>query len=170
MTDNGPNGQRFNAGLRATKGSVYEGGVRVPFFLRWPAQLRGGRRLDTMAAHVDVYPTILDLCGVERPSGKPIDGLSLRPLLEGRSATWPERMLFTHRGAVLEASVQRPTSMTPVPNRNLVPGAHYIDLPWERLEMGRATLRQGRTRLVVKARSKPGAAVMDLKSAALRLL
>ncbi len=67
LTDNGPNGQRYNAGLRAAKGSVYEGGVRAPFFLRWPQGLEGGRKIDRLAGAIDVLPTVLDLCEVRRP-------------------------------------------------------------------------------------------------------
>jgi arylsulfatase A len=47
-------------------------------------------------AHVDIFPTLLDLCGVELPAGVKLDGLSLRPLLEGREGSWPQRVLFTH--------------------------------------------------------------------------
>lgn len=105
LCDNGPNGARFNAGLRGTKGSVYEGGVRTPFFFRWPGRVAAGRKVDTIAAHIDVYPTLADLCGVSRPAGLPVDGVSLRPLLEVVSptaiqqaeASWPQRDLFTHR-------------------------------------------------------------------------
>lgn len=99
LTDNGPNGQRYNAGLRAAKGSVYEGGVRAPFFIRWPLGFEGGRQIDRIAGAVDVMPTVLDLCGVGRRVGGPYDGVTLRPLLEGRNETWPDRMLFTHRGS-----------------------------------------------------------------------
>ncbi|MFN3325602.1 MAG: arylsulfatase [Bryobacteraceae bacterium] len=99
LTDNGPNGQRFNAGLRGTKGSVYEGGVRVPFFVRWPGRIPENRKVDRIAAHIDLMPTLLDLCRAPRPEGPPLDGRSLRPLLLGsaEAANWPDRMIFTHR-------------------------------------------------------------------------
>jgi arylsulfatase A len=97
LTDNGPNGQRFNSGLRGRKSSVYEGGVRVPFFIRWPGRFEGGWEVDRIAAHIDIYPTILSLCGVRRPEGLPIDGVDISPLLEGAAEDWPDRMLFTHR-------------------------------------------------------------------------
>lgn len=96
MTDNGPAGDRYNSGLRARKASVFEGGVRVPFFLRWPARFKASRKVDTLAAHIDVYPTLLELCGVTPPAGKPLDGRSMVPLLDGKTDNWPDRMFFTH--------------------------------------------------------------------------
>jgi arylsulfatase B len=98
-TDNGTaGGQRlYNAGMRGNKGSSYDGGHRVPFFLHWPA---GGfdqeRRIETLTAHIDVFPTLLDLCGLERPQGVKLDGRSLRPLLEkGDHPEWPDRIIMT---------------------------------------------------------------------------
>jgi arylsulfatase A-like enzyme len=98
-TDNGTaRGQRlFNAGMRGNKGSSYDGGHRVPFFLHWPA---GGfdreRRIDTLTAHIDVFPTLIDLCGLEKPKGVKMDGTSLRPLLEkGDHPNWPDRIIMT---------------------------------------------------------------------------
>jgi arylsulfatase A-like enzyme len=110
MTDNGPNGARFNGGMRGAKGSLHEGGSRVPFFLRWPARFKQGRLVKPIAAHIDVFPTLLELCGVPMPKTMqplPIDGRSLVPLLEGREAGWPERILFTqHR---LPKDINQPT-------------------------------------------------------------
>ena len=128
LTDNGPNGQRFNAGLRAAKGSVYEGGVRVPFFIRWPGRLQAGRRVDTMAAHIDIYPTLLEMCGAARPKGLPIDGLSILRLLKGPAPDWPDRMLFTHR-----EGRDNPSSTYPGTVRtgrfNLVNGKELYEIP-----------------------------------------
>ena len=75
---------------------MYEGGTRVPLFLRWPAAGWTPRVATPITAHVDLYPTLLDLCGVSPPKGPPVDGVSLRTLLEGREADWPERTLFVH--------------------------------------------------------------------------
>src|SRR5262245_53285222 len=88
LTDNGANTDRYNAGMRGRKGSVHEGGSRVPLFVQWPGHLKA-RVVQEIAAHIDLYPTLLDLCGVTAPKGPPVDGVSLRPLLEGKSAKWP---------------------------------------------------------------------------------
>jgi arylsulfatase A-like enzyme len=100
MTDNGPTTQRYTAGLRDQKASVYEGGIRVPFFVRWPARLEP-KQVETIAAHIDVPPTLLDAAGAAAPRGVRMDGISLLPLLEGdRPADWPERTIHiqSHRG------------------------------------------------------------------------
>lgn len=102
LTDNGPaHSDRFNAGMRGKKASVHEGGIRVPLLLQFPARFREPRVVREIAAHIDLYPTLLELCGVTPPAGQPtLDGTSLVPLLEGRTAGWPERTLFmTQSGA-----------------------------------------------------------------------
>jgi arylsulfatase A len=96
LTDNGPNTDRYNGGMKGRKGSVNEGGIRVPLFVRWPGRVRAGT-VKEIAAHVDVLPTLLEACGIAAPEGLAIDGKSLVPLLEGRREGWPERMLFVHR-------------------------------------------------------------------------
>jgi arylsulfatase A-like enzyme len=101
MTDNGPASVRFNAGLRGWKGSVYDGGIRVPFYIRWPAHFPAGHQVDRIAAHIDVLPTLLDACGLSPPAGVRLDGKSLLPLLRGvQKAGWPDRTLYFqwHRG------------------------------------------------------------------------
>jgi arylsulfatase A-like enzyme len=100
MTDNGPQQVRYNSGLRDRKGSVYEGGIRVPFFVRWPGKFQAGLKVDRIAAHIDVAPTLLELCGVSRSQGVSFDGASLQPLLLGKAENWPDRQLYIqwHRG------------------------------------------------------------------------
>lgn len=67
----------FNAGMRGKKSSIYEGGHRVPFFIHWPTGgLVGGRDLATVAAHIDVLPTLAELCGVPTPVSHQPDGIS----------------------------------------------------------------------------------------------
>ena len=97
VTDNGPSSDRFNAGMRGRKGSVHEGGIRVPFFVQWPARFPQPRTIPQIAAHIDVLPTLLELCKVPAPKNVQIDGKSLVPLLEGKSAAWKERLLFAHQ-------------------------------------------------------------------------
>jgi arylsulfatase A-like enzyme len=97
-TDNGTAvGSRHNAGMRGTKGSEYEGGHRVPFFVRWPAKLKGGRDVTRLTAHIDVLPTLVEMCLLKAPKGVHIDGVSLVPLLEGKKdLEWPDRTLLVH--------------------------------------------------------------------------
>ncbi|HUU11294.1 MAG TPA: arylsulfatase [Phycisphaerae bacterium] len=100
LTDNGAQQRnRYAAGLRAGKGTVYDGGIRVPFFIRWPGRLPP-RQMSRIAAHIDLVPTLLDACGVAPPPGLKLDGLDLLPLLDGRAGDWPDRTLTFqwHRG------------------------------------------------------------------------
>ena len=99
MTDNGPTTRRYTAGLRARKGSVYEGGIRVPFLIRWPARL-ASRSDDRIAAHIDVLPTLIEAAGGTLPGDRKIDGLSLLPRLLDPEAPVDERTLHiqSHRG------------------------------------------------------------------------
>jgi len=98
MTDNGPQRPRFNAGMRGHKGTVYQGGIRVPSFWRWPRKLKP-EKVTRIAAHIDVLPTLLELTGV-KADGPRMDGRSLAPLLRGEEVDWADRTLFTqwHRG------------------------------------------------------------------------
>jgi len=98
LCDNGPNTARFNGGLRETKSSVYDGGVRSPFFAHWPARLAPRHIEGSPAAHIDLVPTVLAACDVPRPDG--LDGVSLLGLLDGSVAALPERPIIiqAHRG------------------------------------------------------------------------
>lgn len=68
--------------FRGVKGAVYEGGVRVPGIIEWPAKIRQPRASDVNAVTCDVLPTLCDLAGIPLPS-RPLDGISLKPLLDG---------------------------------------------------------------------------------------
>lgn len=103
LTDNGPNQRRYVAGMRGQKSSVYEGGIRSPFWVHWPARLEAGHASAVAAAHIDVLPTVLDAAGVEVPPDLRLDGRSLLPLLTGaEDAEWADRHLViqSHRGDV----------------------------------------------------------------------
>ena len=102
MTDNGSSGgctldaaqfvtQGYNAGLRGKKASYYDGGHRAPFFVRWPkAGLLGATDVNEMSLHVDVLPTLIDLCSMEGPEDVAFDGTSLAPLLLDGQTELPE--------------------------------------------------------------------------------
>ncbi len=95
LTDNGANGDRYNAGMRGWKTSVHEGGTRVPLFMQWPQQFPEPRTIRQLAAHIDLYPTLLELCGVQPPWGPAVDGISLVPWLKGETDT-KDRYVFIH--------------------------------------------------------------------------
>lgn len=99
MTDNGPTTRLYHAGLRDLKGSVYENGIRVPFFVRWPDRL-APLKTDQLGAHVDIAPTLLAAANVRLPPGIQIDGSNLLPLWQGETETLPARTYFVqaHRG------------------------------------------------------------------------
>lgn len=103
MTDNGPQQPRYNAGMPRLKGTVHEGGIRVPLFVRWPGVFQP-RTVDRIAAHIDLMPTLLDITGVAAVPAVQFDGVSLVPLLRGDARGWPDRTLFFqwHRGDVPE--------------------------------------------------------------------
>lgn len=98
FSDNGPNGHRWNGGMRGIKGGVYDGGTRSPLHIRWPAKIMPGSRVERNAAAIDLLPTLAGLAGVPFQATKPLDGRDLSPLLLGGKVDWDERMLFTLHG------------------------------------------------------------------------
>ena len=93
LVDNGPNSMRYVGPLRGMKAGVFEGGVRSPLWLHWPARLKPGTVRDEVAAHIDLMPTILAACGVAPPADLQLDGRNLLPLLEDEAVDWPERTI-----------------------------------------------------------------------------
>jgi arylsulfatase A-like enzyme len=103
LTDNGPDSARFNAGLRNRKGTVYEGGIRVPCYVRWPARIKDRAEVSIPLAHIDVTPTVLE--AVEAKPVEDADGMSfLTNLLPSFPGSGEGRRLFFqwHRGDVPE--------------------------------------------------------------------
>lgn len=96
-TDNGPNGNRYNQGLRGKKGQVDEGGVRVPFAIKFPGNHpANGKKISTVAAHIDLLPTLAELTETPLPVHlQPIDGKSIVPLLNTPQLEWPARNIYT---------------------------------------------------------------------------
>jgi len=95
MTDNGTaSGENvFNADMRGKKSSLYEGGHRVPFFIRWPdGNIQGGRDVECLARGTDLLPTLIDLCKLNLPDGLTFDGLSLADSLQTGQPVSTERV------------------------------------------------------------------------------
>lgn len=100
LVDNGHSTPRFATGLRGRKTSIYEGGIRSPLFFHWPAGLKPGTKSDKIAAHIDILPTILEVCQIKPPSKIKLDGKSFLPLLKNQPIDWPDRKIViqAHRG------------------------------------------------------------------------
>lgn len=94
---NGWNGSS-NLPLRSGKGTVYEGGIRVPFVVSWPGKLPAGRSYDGLLSSLDVFPTALALAEVPTPTVRPLDGVNLLPFLSGENTNAPHRQLFWRMG------------------------------------------------------------------------
>ena len=92
-SDNGGLDAKTSGG-RGKKGSIYEGGLRVPGLLEWPARIRKPRVTDVPCNTCDIYPTLLDILGVKMPKQPPLDGISLVPLLDGKLNARPRPMGF----------------------------------------------------------------------------
>ena len=93
---NGKDLYAYRAGLRGYKKTPYEGGTLVPAFFRWKGRLKEGSEVSALSAHIDLFPTLIELAGgqIERE----IDGRSLVPLLRNPQAKWDDRNLFFHIG------------------------------------------------------------------------
>lgn len=96
LSDNGPNGWRWNNGMKGRKGSTDEGGVRSPLFMKWEGKLKAGKRITEIASAIDLLPTLTDLAGINFKSEKPLDGVSLKPLLMDENPEWEERLIFNY--------------------------------------------------------------------------
>lgn len=88
VTDNTP--------LRSGKGSLYEGGTRVPFIVRWSGVTAAGSSTDTPTIHVDLYPTFSEIAGATAPEGQPLDGESLAPLFRDAKAPLKRQAIYQH--------------------------------------------------------------------------
>jgi arylsulfatase A-like enzyme len=134
MTDNGTaagyNEQTrsgYNAGMRGFKGSEYDGGHRVPCFIRWAGHLPGGKDVANVTAHIDILPTLLNLCGLRKPAQVAFDGANLRPLLTGKG-DWPPRTLFVHSQRIDHPEKWRKSAVM-TDRWRLINGKELYDLP-----------------------------------------
>ena len=107
FSDNGPNSYRWNGGMKGRKGSIDEGGLRSPFFIRWPGRIRAGASVPQIAGAVDLLPTLTELAGIDVKTDKPLDGRSLGPLLLEKSPEWEPRLLFAVKSNQVSVRTQR---------------------------------------------------------------
>lgn len=107
FSDNGPNGPRWVGGMRGTKGSTDEGGVRSPMIMRWPGTIQPGLKIPYITSATDLMPTLLEVCGLSAPSAHKLDGYSLLPLLKGQKPAWENRMIMNSWKRSFSARTQR---------------------------------------------------------------
>jgi len=96
LTDNGPNGHRYNAGMKGIKAHVDEGGVRTPLLMRYPGVLPAGDTIRGIASHIDLLPTLHGLAGLTFTPKFPLDGIDLSSYLASGMEI-PDRQIFTHQ-------------------------------------------------------------------------
>lgn len=118
----------YNAGMRGKKGSEYDGGHRVPFFLRWPeSKLIHGTDINELTANVDFMPTLLDLCNIPVKAGRSFHGKSIVPLLSGKNESWQDRVMVTDSQRVTNPVKWRKSSV--MTNRwRLINGKELYDI------------------------------------------
>lgn len=139
MTDNGTSAgcrvdrkgfilDGYNAGMRGMKSWEYEGGHRVPFFLFWPdGGFSEGRDVDQLTAHIDILPTLIELCDIEVPPHLKFSGMSLVPLLSSKDENWPERIIVTDSQRV-EYPIKWRKSSTMTNRWRLINGEELYDI------------------------------------------
>ncbi len=107
FNDNGPNGHRWNDGMKGTKGSTDEGGVRSPLFIRWPEKIPSGRMVSEIAGAIDLLPTLAELAGISVETKHPLDGISVKPLIVGEQDKMNDRVIFAHWNGRVSARNQQ---------------------------------------------------------------
>lgn len=94
-SDNGGRGEHaVNFPFRGHKGMLFEGGIRVPFCVSWPAALQGGQHYTHPISALDIFPTALAAAGIKTPASLQFDGVNLLPYLQGKATGMPHHTLF----------------------------------------------------------------------------
>ena len=130
MSDNGGTARtnRFNAGMKGAKIQLYEGGHRVPCFVRWPVGgIAGGKDIHELTEMQDLFPTLINLCGL-KPPGARFDGTSLAALMQGRAKTLPDRNLVVQFSRMNAARPQKDDAAVMWRRWRLVSGKELYDL------------------------------------------
>lgn len=95
LSDNGPNGNRWNDGMKGRKGSTDEGGIRSPFIIKWEGNIPKGKIVEEISAGFDLLPTLKDLVGIKDIPKNKLDGISLKRLIYEDDLTWEDRTIFS---------------------------------------------------------------------------
>ena len=96
LSDNGPNGNRWNDGMKGVKGSTDEGGVRSPMIINWKGNIPQGKVVNKIASAIDLLPTLKDLAGIESIPKNKLDGLSLKQLIYDKNTKWADRYIYSY--------------------------------------------------------------------------
>jgi len=96
FSDNGPNAFRWNGGMKGKKGSTDEGGVSSPLVMQYPKVIQPSTQVSAIAGVIDLLPTLVDLTGIAFQPPKPLDGVSLKPLLTGQGTFDKNRLLYAY--------------------------------------------------------------------------
>ena len=95
-SDNGSFLEDFNGESRGKKGQVYEGGMKVPYIVKWPAKIQAGSESAERINHLDLYPTLLEMCNIKPEPNYPLDGLDISPILYQEATELPSREFYCY--------------------------------------------------------------------------
>ena len=122
-SDNGSYSSDLVGDYRGSKGDVYEGGLRVPYIFKWHGVIDEGSVCEERITHIDLYPTFLELAGLNKPVDHPLDGLSIAPLLTGSKSKLPDRPIVCYYPKY--AQFNEKTKIWQVPWRNVIYSGDY---------------------------------------------
>ena len=107
FSDNGPNLWRWNGGMKGKKGSVDEGGVRSPFFIKWPGRIKKGRKVERLVSVTDLLPTLCEMCNIPVETIHPLDGISVKSTILEDETRWEDRYILNYWGGRLSIRSQQ---------------------------------------------------------------
>jgi len=95
LSDNGPNGWRWNGCMKGRKGSTDEGGIRSPLVIQWKDRIKGGGSVEQIASSLDFLPTLKSMCDISLSPRQPLDGKDISALIYGNDSDWEDRILIS---------------------------------------------------------------------------
>ena len=96
LSDNGPNGHRWNGEMKGIKGSTDEGGTRSPMIISWKGNIPSGKKVSKIASGIDLLPTLIDISGIKVKPKNILDGVNLKQLIYQNDADWQERYIYNY--------------------------------------------------------------------------